>query len=121
MARFLVVFRPRDAGEPQDLIAALDPVVSGLAAEVENRTTVHLSAMLRDASDNLRLQLFADVQARSVGPVLELVLMSREPMGRGAPLTRERFTRLVDLTGESLPDLEVVFRSDRDGPLPDLR
>lgn len=120
MARFLVVFSPRQAGEPQDLIAALDPLVSDLAAEVENRATAHLSAMLRDGSDNLRLQLFADVQARSAGPVLELVLMSRESIGRGAPLTRDCFTRLLEPADRTIPALQVVFRSDRDGPLPDL-
>lgn len=118
MARFLVVLQPRDPAAPQDLIGALDPLVARLMAEVEHRTSAHLSAMLRDASDNLRLQLFADVQAQSLGPVLELVLMSREPMGRGAPLTHERFAHLLELVGETMPSLQITFRSDRDGPLP---
>lgn len=119
MARFLVVLQPAERLDPQALIQDLDPLVRRLEAQVEHRTACHLSALLRDGSDNLRLQLFADVQAKAVGQVLELVLMSREPMGRGAPLTRERFQRLVQMTGESLPGLRVIFRSDRDGPLPD--
>jgi hypothetical protein len=118
MARFLVVLKPLNPEESQDLIGALDPLVGRLMAEIEHRTSAHLSAMLRDASDNLRLQLFADVQAQSLGPVLELVLMSREPMGRGAPLTHGRFTQLLELVGETIPSLQVAFRSDRDGPLP---
>ncbi|MEI8250338.1 MAG: hypothetical protein WCF98_04140 [Synechococcus sp. ELA057] len=118
MARFLVVLKPRNPVEPQELISALDPLVKRLMAEVEHRTAAHLSAMLRDASDNLRLQLFADVQAQSCGPVLELVLMSREPMGRGAPLTRGRFGQLLELVEETIPSVQVTFRSDRDGPLP---
>jgi hypothetical protein len=121
MARFMVVLQPRDPVDPQDLISALDPLVARLMAEVEHRTSAHLSAMLRDASDNLRLQLFADVQAQSLGPMLELVLMSREPMGRGAPLTRERFTQLLELVIETMPSLQIVFRSDQDGPLPGAR
>jgi hypothetical protein len=119
MARFLVVLQPGEPLEPQALIGALDPLVHQLEAEVEHRTRTHLSAMLRDGHDNLRLQLFADVQTKAQGPVLELVLMSREAMGRGAPLTRARFIQLVDLLQETAPALQVRFRSDRDGPLPD--
>jgi hypothetical protein len=51
--------------------------------------------------------------------VLELVLMSREAMGRGAPLTLERFERLLETAVTTMTALDVVFRSDRDGPLPD--
>ena len=119
MARFLVVLQPGEPMEPQQLIEALDPLLHRLSAEVEHRTSAHLSAMLRDPGENLSQQLFADVQAKAMGPVLELVLMSREAMGRGAPLTRERFTQLVDLLAELAPQLQMIFRSDRDGPLPD--
>ena len=116
MARFMVVLQPRDPVDPQDLISALDPLVARLMAEVEHRTRAHLSAMLRDASDNLSLQLFADVQAQSLGPMLELVLMSREAMGLGAPQTLAVFEELVKQAGR-LVGMDVVFRSDRDGPL----
>ena len=118
MARFLLVLKP-EAGRPAStLIDALEPVISGLHAEVDHRTSAHLSAMLRDASDNLRLQLFADVQAKESGPVLELVLMSREPMGQGAPQTRHVFEQMLELVGTIQPELELRFRSDRDGALP---
>ena len=95
MARFLLVLKPRKPIESKDLIAGLDRLVDQLDAEVDHRTPAHLSAMLRGGLEHLRLQLFADVQAKAAGPVLELVLMSREPMGRGAPQTRECFEDLV--------------------------
>ena len=120
MARFLLVLKPRKPIESKDLIAGLDRLVDQLDAEVDHRTPAHLSAMLRGGMEHLRLQLFADVQAKAAGPVLELVLMSREPMGRGAPQTRECFEDLVRKASESMANLEPVFRSDRDGPLPSL-
>jgi hypothetical protein len=119
MARFLVVLRPQEPMRPADLIAALDPLVARLAGEVEHRTSAHLSAMLPESSDHLRLQLFADVQAHPPGPLLELMLISREPMGRGAPFTRSGLSLMLRLIRETLPSLQVVFRSDQDGALPD--
>jgi hypothetical protein len=117
MARYLMVLRPAGAMEPAGLIASLEPLITRLEAEVDHRTPAHLSAML-GGGDQLRLQLFADVQAKSDGRVLELVLMSREPMGKGAPQTRRWFDRLALAAAETMPQLELVFRSDRDGPLP---
>ncbi|MFM7360270.1 MAG: hypothetical protein ACKO25_00280 [Cyanobium sp.] len=118
MARYLMVLRPRSPDEPGELIAGLEPLIQRLRAEVDHRTTAHLSAMV-GAGDPLRLQLFADVQAKTDGPVLELVLMSREAMGKGAPQTREWFERLAQTAAETMPHLQLAFRSDRDGPLPD--
>jgi hypothetical protein len=117
MARYLMVLRPEGALEPAALIACLDPLISRLRAEVDHRTPAHLSAML-GGGEQLRLQLFADVQAKADGPVLELVLMSREPMGKGAPQTRRWFDQLAAAAAETMPHLPLVFRSDRDGPLP---
>lgn len=118
MARFLLVLKPRTAAAPGTLIAGLGPVLEALPAEVDHRTPAHLSALLRGGQEPLRMQLFADVQAKADGPVLELVLMSREPMGQGAPLTRAVFVHLLELCDRCLPDLELRFRSDRDGALP---
>lgn len=118
MARFLVVLRPTTPVAAAELIAGLEPVVEQLDAQVDHRTPAHLSAMLSGGVENLPLQLFADVQAKAGGPVLELVLISRESMGRGAPQTLECFEDLVRRTAAAMPALELVFRSDRDGPLP---
>jgi hypothetical protein len=117
MARYLLVLKPRTPLDTTALIAGLDPMLTELEAEIDHRTPAHLSAMLSGA-DNLRLQLFADVQSKLDGRVLEVVLMSREAMGRGAPLTRERFERMVQLAIDTMPHLTPVFRSDRDGPMP---
>jgi hypothetical protein len=119
MARYLMVFRPRGSAEPVALIACLEPLIARMRAEVDHRTPAHLSAML-GGGEQLRLQLFADVQAKATGPVLELVLMSREAMGKGAPQTRQWFEQLAAAAAETMPELELVFRSDRDGPLPDI-
>ena len=118
MARYLMVLRPQVVLDPAALIPALGPLIERLRAEVDHRTPAHLSAML-GGGEQLRLQLFADVQAKAGGPVLELVLMSREAMGKGAPQTRQWFDQLAATAAETMPQLELVFRSDRDGPLPD--
>ncbi|MFO0016209.1 MAG: hypothetical protein ACK52U_06585 [Synechococcaceae cyanobacterium] len=117
MARFLLVFRPRTPSGPELLIPQLEPLMQQLSAEIDHRTPTHLSAMLRSSGESLRLQLFADVQARTEGPVLEMVLMSQEPMGKGSPQTLERLRDLVEAASECLADFDLVFRSDRDGPV----
>ena len=43
--------------------------------------------------------------------------MRQEPMGRGAPHTLERLKELVAAAADNLSDMELVFRSDRDGPV----
>ena len=118
MARFFTVLKPRIAVSPAALIEALQPVLKEIQAEVDHRTTAHLSALLRGGQEHLCMQLFADVQSKAEGPVLELVLMSREPMGQGAPQTLRVFEQLLQQAATVLPDLELCFRSDRDGPLP---
>lgn len=117
MARFVLVLQPSDPLDPRGLIASLDPLIERLQAEVDHRTPAHLSALL-GSSDNLRMQLFADVQAKLGGRVLEVVVMSREAMGGGAPITRQRFERLVSLAQETMPHLTPCFRSDLDGAIP---
>jgi hypothetical protein len=125
MARFLLVLKPlhpatrgKDQQSQRDLLARLDPVLLALKADVDHRTTAHLGALLREIGENQRMQLFADVQSKPEGLALELVLMSSESMGVGAPETRSAFEHLVQLSTEYLPDLELVFRSDQDGALP---
>ncbi|MEY2644018.1 MAG: hypothetical protein RLZZ611_667 [Cyanobacteriota bacterium] len=118
MARFLLVLRPRVSLASAQLIEALEPMLAGLSAEIDHRTAAHLGALLRGGHEHLRMQLFADVQAKSEGLVLELVLMSREPMGLGGSQTRAVFEQMVALLADTQPDLAIDFRSDRDGALP---
>jgi hypothetical protein len=118
MARFLLVLQPQAPARAPALIESLAPLLTGLHAEVDHRTPAHLSALLRGGQEHLRMQLFADVQAKAEGPVLELVLMSREPMGQGAPQTRLVFEQMLSLVASCQPPLGLLFRSDRDGALP---
>ena len=122
MARFLLVLKPTGAahgsiGEAAaQLLDGLAPVLDGLSAEVDHRTPAHLGALLRQGGEVQRMQLFADVQSQAGGKALELVLLSREPMGLRAPETLKTFERLVELVHTHLPEMELMFRSDRDGP-----
>ena len=118
MARFLTVLKPTAPIEPSALIDGLAPLLQALHAEVDHCTPAHLSGLLRGGHEQLRMQLFADVQAKAEGPVLELVLMSREPMGQGAPQTRAVFHQMLEEAERSLGHLQLCFRSDRDGALP---
>ena len=131
MARFLLVLQPSfppegshpdgkgSEGRAEAILVALDPVLQELSAEVDHRTRAHLSALLKHGGENQRMQLFADVQSKQGGKALELVLISRESMGLRAPKTLQTFERLVALCQEHLQGMRLVFRSDRDGPLPD--
>ncbi|MEB3308042.1 MAG: hypothetical protein VKK98_07830 [Cyanobacteriota bacterium] len=118
MARFLLVLKP--AGNPSSpwILEQLLPVLEALQGEVDHRTPAHLSALLKGAAEVQRMQLFADVQAKEDGAVLELVLLSREAMGTGAPETRAVFRELLTLLQRHLSCFQHVFRSDRDGALP---
>jgi hypothetical protein len=117
MARFLLVLKPRSVVQPRTLIEALQPMLQALQAEVDHETIAHLSAVVRVSGEQQRMQLFADVQNKADGVVLELAIMSRESMGRGAPKTLAVFEELVKQAG-LIAGVDVVFRSDRDGPIP---
>ena len=125
MARFLLVLQPHGSvdlppggAQPVSILRTLEPVLQALNAEVDHRTPAHLGALVKQGGESQRMQLFADVQARSGGRVLELVLLSREAMGLRAPQTLQVFERLVALIEQHMPGMAVTFRSDRDGPLP---
>lgn len=118
VARFLVVLKPSPTMPAEGMLQALLPVLEALNAEIEHRTPAHLSAMIRGGGESQRMQLFADVQSKADGKVLELVLLSREAMGSTAPHTREVFERLLVLLRQRVQGMPVTFRSDQDGPLP---
>jgi len=117
MARFLLVLKPLDGARDAELIDGLQPLLESLQAEVDHRTPAHLSALLRGGPEQMRMQLFADVQAKAEGSVVELALMSREPMGKGAPQSRAVFEAILHTVAQRLPQFELRFRSDRDGAL----
>jgi len=66
-------------------------------------------------------EVLIPVVVRPIHPlleVLEVVVMCREGMGCGAPVTRQHFERLVELARETMPHLTPLFRSDLDGAIP---
>jgi hypothetical protein len=118
MARLIMVLKPRGPAAEQDLIPVLLPALVQLGTEIDQQGPVHLSGLLRVPPQGLAVQLFADVQPQSDGPELDVVLMSGEAMTKGAPLTRQTLQSLIDLLPLHAAGLELIFRSDRDGPLP---
>ncbi|MBE9154727.1 hypothetical protein IQ216_02855 [Cyanobium sp. LEGE 06143] len=121
MARFLLVLKPEGHPESGAMLKALDPVLRDLNAEVDHRTSAHLGAMVKQGGETQRMQLFADVQSKADGRVLELVLLSREAMGLRAPKTHQTFMRLLELVSQHLGGMTLQFRSDLDGPIPQTR
>jgi hypothetical protein len=117
MARFLLALQSTQSLSPAELLEALTPLLQAIGAEVDHRTPAHLSALVNAGQDPQRMQLFADVQAAAAGSVLELTLLSREAMGKGAPETRAVFEQML-LQAQRLPGFAVGFRSDRDGSRP---
>jgi hypothetical protein len=118
MARMILVLKSSTPVEARDLIPQLLPVLDDLQATIDQQAPAHLSALFRSNPEGLTLQLFADVQPQAGGPELDVVVMSREPMGKGAPVTLRSFERLIALVTAQAPGLVLIFRSDRDGPLP---
>jgi len=118
MARMILVLKSSTPVEARDLIPQLLPVLEDLQAIIDQQAPAHLSALFRSTPEGLTLQLFADVQPQSGGPELDVVVMSREPMGKGSPVTLRSFERLIELLATQAPSLLPIFRSDRDGPLP---
>lgn len=116
MARLMVVLKPVAACGAAELIPQIDPVLDRLAAVVDERSATHLGASFVQAPVGLKVQLFGDVQPRSDGYELELVLMSGEPMAAGSRNTRLALEALLSEVERLALGLEVVFRSDRDGP-----
>ena len=62
----------------------------------------------------LGVQLLLEFQNH--GAITALV-NSREGMGHGAPQTRHCFEHLLRLLGLEAPSAQLLYRSDRDGPI----
>ena len=118
MARLIFVLKSSTPIQARELIPQLLPVLEAIDATIDQQAPAHLSALFRSTPEGLSLQLFADVQPQARGPELDVVVMSREAMGKGAPITQRAFERLIALVADLAPGLELIFRSDRDGPLP---
>ncbi|WP_143593724.1 hypothetical protein [Synechococcus sp. 1G10] len=118
MARLIIVLKPRGPAAGHELIPKLMPALERLEPEFDHQGPSHLSAVMRVPPHGMVVQIFADVQPQADGPELDVVLMSSETMIKGAPQTLQAFTKLISLLPEHAGDLELIFRSDRDGPVP---
>jgi hypothetical protein len=118
MARLIIVLKPRGPAVGHELIPKLMPTLQRLNAELEHQGPSHLSGVMRVPPQGLVVQIFADVQPQADGPELDVVLMSSETMIKGAPQTQMAFAELISLLSDHAGDLELIFRSDRDGPVP---
>jgi DNA-directed RNA polymerase subunit F len=118
MARLIIVLKPRGPAAGHELIPKLMPALERLDPEFDHQGPSHLSAVMRVPPHGMVVQIFADVQPQADGPELDVVLMSSETMIKGAPQTLQAFTKLISLLPEHAGDLELIFRSDRDGPVP---
>lgn len=118
MARLIIVLKPRGPAAGHELIPKLMPALQRLNAEFEHQGPSHLSGVMRLPPQGLVVQIFADVQPQADGPELDVVLMSSETMIKGAPQTQTAFAELISLLPDHAGDLELIFRSDRDGPVP---
>ncbi len=114
----MLVLKPRGLAAGHELIPKLMPALSKLGTEIDHEGPAHLSGLLRVPPQGLAVQLFADVQPQADGPELDVVLMSAEAMTKGAPVTLQALRSLIELLHDHAGDLELIFRSDRDGPVP---
>lgn len=121
MARLIIVLKPRGPATGDELIPMLMPALQRLEAEFDHQAPSHLSGSMRVSRQGMVVQLFADVQPQADGPELDVVLMSSETMTKGAPQTLEALGALIALLPEHASGLNLIFRSDRDGPVPRQR
>jgi hypothetical protein len=63
---------------------------------------------------SLPIQVLIELKGRGQ---LGVLISSREAVGRGAPLTKSLLNQVLDHLGQLIPDAQLLYRSDRDGPL----
>lgn len=63
---------------------------------------------------SLPIQVLLELKGRGQ---LGVLISSREPLGRGAPLSQAVLEQVLEHLGRLIPDAQLLYRSDRDGPL----
>ena len=63
---------------------------------------------------SLPIQVLLELKGRGQ---LGVLISSREAAGRGAPLTGSVLNQVLEQLGRLIPDAQLLYRSDRDGPL----
>ena len=112
MARFEALLAP--ASNPSDWSAAVNQLAQewqGAADWLDGRNaslTVHV------APTGLQVKLLLELQHSGQ---LGVLISSREGMGGGSLQTKVVLEQLLASLERLLPGVQVVFRSDRDGPI----
>jgi hypothetical protein len=77
-----------------------------------DRRNASLALLLPPQSISVQLL----VEFRGQGEIT-LLVSSREGMGKGAPQSQACFEQVLGLLHQQLPDAQLRYRSDRDGPI----
>jgi hypothetical protein len=112
MARLEALLAPVADGEPLRVaIARLAQEMGGTVVWLDGRNA---SIMLTAGKAALAVQVLLELRPRSE---LVVLLSSREGMGSGAPLSGGVLEQLLVGLQAVAPGAQVLFRSDRDGPI----
>ncbi len=99
------------AGEIRDLVSHLAQELPSTATWLD-ANNVSLPLILQPSG--LTVQVLLEFQPR--GP-LTILVNSREGMGYGAPQSRQVLEQLLAVMTRLLPQAQLLYRSDRDGPI----
>jgi hypothetical protein len=89
----------------------LDPGPAGTFYWLDQRNA---SLALMPSSAAVPVQVLLELKGRGE---LGVLVISREGMGQGAPLSRGVLEQLLERLQQLLPESGLRYRSDRDGPL----
>ena len=103
-------------GVPDDrelrlVLEQLDPGDVGSFSWLDQRNA---SLAIMPSSAAVPVQVLLELKGRGE---LGVLVTSREGMGRGAPLSCGVLDQLLEQLQQLLPESELRYRSDRDGPL----
>ncbi|WP_438983597.1 hypothetical protein [Vulcanococcus sp.] len=93
------------------VLELLDPGNAGTFTWLDQRNA---SLVLMPGIAALPVQVLLELKGRGE---LGVLVISREGMGRGAPLSRGVLEQLLERLQQLLPESGLRYRSDRDGPL----
>ncbi len=99
---------------PADAQQLVDRLALALRVAVTWLDRRNASIALVLPPQGLGVQLLLEFQNHGAITVL---VNSREGMGHGAPQTRDCFEQLLRLLEHDAPSAQLLYRSDRDGPI----
>jgi len=112
MARFEALLAP--ASNPSDWSAAVNQLAQEWQGSADWLDGRNASLTVHVAPTGLQVKLLLELQHSGQ---LGVLISSREGMGSGAVQTKVVLEQLLVSLERLLPGVQVVFRSDRDGPI----